>query len=96
MADQADRDGKLTEEETVILEKARKPIIIANRFRILFLALSLIFLVIIYFKDQSGIESAQTMMWLYLALLFSILLMLFCILIKIGCAVRYNHILKKM
>lgn len=89
----------LTAEETAILEKARRPVLIANRFRLLFLFGSMVLVVLIFLEDKfgSGIEGGSKLSaWLYLFLLLDIVLMLITIFIKIGCAVRYNHILKKL
>lgn len=93
------REGKLTAEEIAILEKAKRPVMIANRFRLFFLFASVVLVIAIYLGDKfgTGIGGYEKLSaWLYLFLLLDIALMLISIFIKIGCAVRYNHILKKM
>lgn len=93
------REGKLTAEEIAILEKAKRPVIIANRFRLFFLFASVVLVVAIYLGDKygAGIGGYEKFSaWMYLFLLLDIVLMLLSVFIKIGCAVRYNHILKKL
>lgn len=92
-------EEKLTVEERGILEKAKRPVLIANRFRLLFLIASIVLVIVIYFGDKFGTGTGgndKLFAWLYLILFLDIALMLISIFIKIGCAVRYNHILKKM
>lgn len=92
-------EEKLTAEETAILEKAKRPVLIANRFRLFFLFASIVLVIVIYFGDKFGTGTGgndKLSAWLYLILFLDIALMLISIFIKIGCAVRYNHILKKM
>ena len=91
------REGKLTTEEIAILEKAKRPVIIANRFRLFFLFASVVLVIAIYLIDKFGAGTGgyeKLSAWLYLFLLLDIVLMLLSVFIKIGCAVRYNHILK--
>ncbi len=93
------REGKLTAEEIAILEKAKRPVLIANRFRLFFLFTSIVLVVVIYLGDKFGAGIGgydKLSVWLYLFLFLDIALMLISIFIKIGCAVRYNHILKKL
>ena len=93
------REGKLTTEEIAILEKAKRPVMIANRFRLFFLFASIVLVIAIYLIDKFGAGTGgyeKLSAWLYLFLLLDIVLMLLSVFIKIGCAVRYNHILKKL
>lgn len=92
-------EEKLTAEEAAILDKAKRPVLIANRFRLFFLFTSIVLVVVIYLGDKFGTGtggSEKFTAWLYLFLFLDIALMLISIFIKIGCAVRYNHILKKL
>lgn len=93
------REGKLTTEEIAILEKAKRPVMIANRFRLFFLFASVVLVIAIYLINKFGAGTGgyeKLSAWLYLFLLLDIVLMLLSVFIKIGCAVRYNHILKKL
>lgn len=93
------REGKLTAEEIAILDKAKRPVIIANRFRLFFLFASVVLVIVIYLGDKfgAGIGGYEKLSaWMYLFLLLDIVLMLLSVFVKIGCAVRYNHILKKL
>lgn len=90
-------EEKLTAEETAILEKAKRPVVIADRFRLFFLFASIVLVVIIYLGDKFGAGGNDKLLaWLYLILFLDIALMMAAIFIKIGCAVRYNRILKKL
>lgn len=92
-------EEKFTAEEMAILEKAKRPVLIANRFRLFFLFASIVLVIVIYFGDKFGTGTGgydKLSAWLYLFLFLDLALMLISIFIKIGCAVRYNHILKKL
>ena len=93
------REGKRTAEEIAVLDQAKRPVLIANRFRLFFLFTSIVLVVVIYLGDKFGAGIGghdKLSVWLYLFLFLDIALMLISIFIKIGCAVRYNHILKKL
>ncbi|MCM1126265.1 MAG: hypothetical protein NC429_07300 [Lachnospiraceae bacterium] len=89
--------GRLTEEQLAVLEKAKRPIDIANRFRIFFLFASIVLVAVVYLGDKFGGGGySKISAWMYLLLWLDIVLMLVSIFVKIGFAVRYNHILKKL
>ncbi len=92
-------NSKLTEEEKAIVEKAKKPIDVANKFRLAFLFVGVLVLLFIYFGNKvwEGIawyDSAVN--HLYQFLLWDILLMLLSTVLKVGLTARYNSIVKKL
>ena len=52
------REGKLTAEEIAVLEKAKRPVIIANRFRLFFLFASVVLVIAIYIPPQNAEKQA--------------------------------------
>ena len=93
-----DNNG-LTEEQRQIVEKAKKPVEVANRFRLLFLFVGLIVLLFIFFGNKIWEGTGwydNTVQHLYQFLLWDVFFMLLFTFIKFGYVVRYNRIVKNL
>lgn len=69
--------GRLTEEQLAVLEKAKRPINMANRFRLFFLLTSIVLIVVIYLGDKFGAGSGayvKVSAWMYLFLWIDLVL----------------------
>ena len=91
--------GKLTEEEKAIVAKAKKPIDVANKFRLVFLFVGVLVLLFIYFGNKAWEGVAwydNAVNHLYQFLLWDLLLMLLSTLGKVFLTARYNGIVKKL
>lgn len=89
----------LTEEQKQILARARKPVNIANKFRVAFLFIGVITFFFIFLGDkvwEDAVQYGNIVRCLYQFLVGDILLMLFSTLIKFGFVVRYNGIVRKI
>ncbi len=89
----------LTEEQKKQVMKARRPMEIANSFRLFFLFLAVILLVFVYFGGKlfSGAAWYDNMVQsIYSFLLWDILLMLLSTFIKFFFAARYNKVVKHL
>lgn len=89
----------IREEKKTALEKARKKVDIANKFRLAFLFIAVIGLVFIYFGNKfwEGIAwYDNTVARLYLFLFVDIFLMLISTFVKFFFVTRYNKIVKSM
>ena len=89
----------MTEQEKEIVAKASVPMTIANIFRWFFLAAALLIVLFLFFgnklwQDQAWYEAFSGRAYSFL--LWDILLMLICNIIRIGFAARYNKIVKNL
>lgn len=92
-------EGALSEEQKVRLAKARRPMEIANSFRLFFLLIAVLFLLFVYFggKIWTGQQwydsSVQS---IYNFLLWDVLLMLLSTFAKFFFVARYNRVVKRL
>lgn len=88
---------KLTKEQLELVAKAKKPVDIANKFRLAFLFIAVTVLVFLFFGNKlwEGITWYETLVQrLYGFLLWDILLMLIATFVKLFFITRYNKIVK--
>lgn len=89
----------MTDQEKEIVAKASVPMSIANGFRILFMIIALLLLLLIFFGNKVWENAAWYETFkqnAYAFLLWDILLMFLSTILKIIFTVRYNHIVKKL
>ena len=90
---------KLTEEQKSRLDKARRPMEIANSFRLFFLLVAVILLVFVYFggKIWTGVAwYDNAVQGIYRFLLWDILLMLVSTFVKFFFVAKYNKVVKNL
>lgn len=95
----ADTGEGLTKEQKEQAAKARKPMEIANSFRLFFLLVAVILLVFVYFGGKLWTGTAwfdNAVQSIYNFLLWDILLMLLSTFIKFFFAARYNKVVKRL
>ena len=89
----------MTKEQREKLARARKPMEIANSFRLFFLLIAVLFLLFVYFGGK--IWTGQTwydnsVQGIYNFLLWDVLLMLLSTFAKFFFVARYNQVVKKL
>ena len=95
----ADKENSLSKEQREKVVKAKKPMEIANSFRLFFLFMAVILLVFVYFggKFWTGVSwYDNAVQSIYNFLLWDILLMLLSTFIKFFFAARYNKVVKHL
>lgn len=95
----ADGQTKLTEEQKIILNKARQPMEIANSFRLFFLLVAVILLVFVYFGGKIWTGTPwydNAVQSIYNFLLWDVLLMLVSTFVKFFFVARYNKVVKNL
>lgn len=93
------QDGRLTDEQKMIIAKAKVPVNIANAFRILFLVIAVLMMIVICIGDVAWKDTswyAREAAVMYEVLIWDIVLMLVATFVKIGLVARYNKIVKKL
>lgn len=98
-AEKKGAEGALTKEQREKLARARKPMEIANSFRLFFLLIAVLFLLFVYFGGK--IWTGQTwydnsVQGIYNFLLWDVLLMLLSTFAKFFFVARYNQVVKKL
>lgn len=91
--------GRLTDEQKMIIAKAKIPVNIANTFRILFLIIAILMMIVICIGDVALKDTewyAHEAAVMYEVLIWDIVLMLVATFVKIGLVARYNRIVKKL
>ena len=94
-----DKEEGLSREQQEKVTKAKKPMEIANSFRLFFLFVAVILLVFVYFggKIWAGVAwYDNAVQSIYNFLLWDILLMLLSTFIKFFFAARYNRVVKHL
>ncbi len=94
-----DKEEGLSREQQEKVTKAKKPMEIANSFRLFFLFVAVILLVFVYFggKIWTGVSwYDNAVQSIYNFLLWDILLMLLSTFIKFFFAARYNRVVKHL
>lgn len=94
-----DKEEGLSREQQEKVTKAKKPMEIANSFRLFFLFVAVILLVFVYFggKIWTGVTwYDNAVQSIYNFLLWDILLMLLSTFIKFFFAARYNRVVKHL
>lgn len=89
----------LSQEQKMKLAKAKRPMEIANSFRLFFLFVAVIFLLFVYFggKLWTGVSwYDNAVQSIYNFLLWDILLMLLSTFIKFFFAAKYNKVVKHL
>lgn len=89
----------MTDQEKEIVAKASVPMTIANGFRWLFLAIALLLLLFLFFGNKIWEGAAWYDAFVgkaYSFLVWDILLMLLCNILRIAFAARYNRIVKNL
>lgn len=89
----------LTEEQRALVAKARRPMEIANKFRLFFLFVAVLALLFVYFgrKVWEGIPWFDgAVQNIYNFLLWDVLLMLISTFVKFFFVARYNHVVKQL
>lgn len=89
----------LTKEQKEKVVKARRPMEIANSFRLFFLFVAVILLVFVYFGGKLWTGVAwydNAVKYIYSFLLWDILLMLLSTFLKFFFAARYNRVIKHL
>ena len=92
-------NGRLTDEQKIIIAKAKIPVNIANAFRILFLVIAILMMIVICIGDVAWKDTdwyAHEAAVMYEVLIWDIVLMLMTTFVKIGLVARYNKIVKKL
>lgn len=92
-------NGRLTDEQKVIIAKAKIPVNVANAFRILFLIIAVLMMIVICIGDVAWKNTewyAHEAAVMYEVLIWDIVLMLVATFVKIGLVARYNKIVKKL
>ena len=92
-------DSALSKEQRALVEKAKRPMDIANKCRLACLFIAVLLLVFVYFggKLWEGVSwYEQAVQNIYSFLLWDILLMLIATFVKFFFAARYNHIVKRL
>lgn len=91
--------SSLSEEQKALVAKAKRPVDIANKFRLGFLFIAVLLLLFVYF----GGKLWEGVLWfdnavqnIYNFLLWDILLMLLATFVKFFFAARYNHVVRKL
>lgn len=93
------REGRLTDEQKVIIAKAKIPVNIANAFRILFLIIAILMMIVICIGDAVWEDTtwyAHEAAVMYEVLIWDIVLMLLATFVKIALVARYNKIVKRV
>lgn len=93
------RGSSLTIEQRQALEAAKRPINIANGFRVFFAVSSLLVLIIIYLIGKFSADAAwfaKVNQLLFEILTWDILFMVFATITKIVFVAKYNKIVKKL
>lgn len=93
------QEHRLTDEQKMIIAKAKIPVNIANAFRILFLIIAILMMVVICVGDKFWADTswyAHEASVMYKALIWDIILMLLATFVKIGMVARYNKIVRKL
>ncbi len=99
MQDKEQKGSSLSKEQRQALEAAKRPINIANGFRVFFAISSLLVLIIIYFLGKNSADAAwfaKVNQLLFEILTWDILLMVFATIIKIVFVAKYNKIVKRL
>ena len=89
----------LTKEQRELVAKARRPMDIANKFRLFFLFIAVLALLFVYFgrKVWEGVPWFDgAVQHIYSFLLWDVLLMLIATFVKFFFVTRYNHVIKKL
>lgn len=95
----AKQDNRLSDEQKLIIAKAKIPVNIANAFRILFLIIAILMMIVICIGDVAWKDTswyAHEAAVMYEVLIWDIVLMLIATFVKIGLVARYNKIVKKL
>lgn len=93
------QSSSLTEEQKALAAKAKKPVDIANKFRLAFLFVAVLLLLFVYFGGKLWEGAAwfdNAVQNIYNFLLWDILLMLLSTFVKVFFAARYNHVVRKL
>lgn len=93
------QSGRLTDEQKVIIAKAKIPVNIANACRILFLIIAILMMIVICIGDVAWKDTdwyAHEAAVMYEVLIWDIVLMLVATFVKIGLVARYNKIVKNL
>ncbi len=93
------KNNTLTDEQKMIIAKAKIPVNIANAFRILFLIIAILMMIVICIGDVAWKDTswyAHEAAVMYEVLIWDIVLMLIATFVKIGLVARYNKIVKKL
>ena len=94
-----DKEEGLSREQQEKVTKAKKPMEIANSFRLFFLFVAVILLVFVYFGGKIWTRVAwydNAVQSIYNFLLWDILLMLLSTFLKFFFAARYNRVVKHL
>lgn len=89
----------MTEQEKEIVAKASVPMTIANGFRWLFLVIALLLVLFLFFGNKLWAQTAWYVAFqskAYAFLMWDILLMLLCNVLRIAFTARYNKIVKNL
>lgn len=92
-------NSNLTEEQREVVAKARRPMEIANKFRLFFLFIAVLALLFVYFgrKVWEGVPWFDgAVQNIYSFLLWDVLLMLISTFVKFFFVARYNHVVKQL
>lgn len=95
----AEKGSALTQEQKMQVAKAKRPMEIANSFRLFFLFVAVILLLFVYFGGKLWTGAAwydNAVQSIYNFLLWDILLMLLSTFIKFFFAARYNRVVKHL
>ncbi|MBO5056903.1 MAG: hypothetical protein J6C64_11200 [Lachnospiraceae bacterium] len=95
----AEKESALTKEQKIQVAKAKRPMEIANSFRLFFLFVAVILLLFVYFGGKLWTGVAwydNAVQSIYNFLLWDILLMLLSTFIKFFFAAKYNKVVKHL